>query len=115
MVNRFFNRTLCFSATVDDCDAEEFLYEAAIMRRLKHPNILSSLGVSVYEGAQYVLLPLMNNGDLRSYMKRHSTVSIVRSNGMITLGVSGTGTGTGTEPAQWVTIGVGPCLCSGAV
>ena len=77
VLNRF-GRTFSFTATVDDCDAEEFLYEAAIMRRLKHPNVLGAFGVSVYEGAQCVLMPLMINGDLKSYMKRYHAVSIVR-------------------------------------
>lgn len=46
----------------------EFLDEATIMRNLHHPNVLPLLGVVLEEQSCFVLLPFMENGDLRSFV-----------------------------------------------
>ena len=56
-------------------DTEEFIREAIVMRMFSHPNVLSLLGVSVYEDIPCVILPLMSNGDLKTYMLKHHSVS----------------------------------------
>ena len=62
-------------ATPDAID--EFLCEAAVMRMFKHPNVLSLLGVTVQDELPCVILPLMSNGDLKTYMKKHFDVSTI--------------------------------------
>ena len=53
---------------------EEFLQESMIMKQLNHPNVLSLFGVSVHDNKPCVILPLMTNGDLRSYLKSSNLV-----------------------------------------
>lgn len=54
---------------------EDFLKEAMIMKSLSHQNVLTMFGVSVHEDKPCVLLPLMRNGDLKSYVKKNRDVS----------------------------------------
>jgi len=46
----------------------EFLEEATIMHNFDHPNVLSLLGVVIDEGKPYVIMPLMEHGDLRTFI-----------------------------------------------
>ena len=48
---------------------EEFLQEAIIMKRFNHPNVISLFGVSVHNNKPCIILPLLINGDLKSYLK----------------------------------------------
>ena len=59
----------------DGCNTEAFLKEALLMRKFNHPNVLSLLGVSVHNDIPCAVLPLMSNGDLKTYMKKNSVVS----------------------------------------
>lgn len=61
----------------DPHSVEEFLREAVVMRQLDHPHVLSLVGVSVHEDKPCVLLPLMSNGDLKTYLTHHHEVSLV--------------------------------------
>lgn len=48
----------------------EFLEEATIMRGFGHPNVLSLIGVAMDKQEIYVVLPYMENGDLRSFVSK---------------------------------------------
>ncbi|KAK2167282.1 hypothetical protein LSH36_30g06009 [Paralvinella palmiformis] len=49
-------------------DLLEFLEEATLMKDFHHDNVLYLVGVVLQEGKPYVLLPLMENGDLRQFL-----------------------------------------------
>ena len=51
-----------------------FIEESLIMREFKHPNVLRLIGISVHNDTPCAILPLMSNGDLKSYMRQHGTV-----------------------------------------
>ncbi len=59
---------------LDKSTVQDFLAEALIMRKFKHPNVLTMLGVSTYEGKPCIILPLMTNGDLNKYLRANRTV-----------------------------------------
>ncbi len=58
-------------------DLNEFLEEATLMKDFDHPNVLNLIGVVLKEGRPFVLLPLMEHGDLRNYLLNPSNVSII--------------------------------------
>ncbi|MCI4382971.1 hypothetical protein PGIGA_G00020940 [Pangasianodon gigas] len=47
----------------------DFLKEARLMSQFNHPNILCLLGVCVLNEPHYLILELMEGGDLRSYLR----------------------------------------------
>ncbi|KAH7709499.1 Protein F11E6.8 b, partial [Aphelenchoides avenae] len=50
-------------------DIEDFLREGAIMKHFNHPNVMRILGISISQsGIPSIVLPLMNQGDLRSFI-----------------------------------------------
>ena len=53
----------------------EFLLEATIMQDFSHANVLSLLAVVIDDVTPYVIMPLMENGDLRALVSNHSLVS----------------------------------------
>ena len=58
-------------------ETDEFLCEATRMKMFDHPNVLSLLGIAIYEDKPCVLLPFMSNGDLRTYMRNNQEVGKV--------------------------------------
>ena len=54
-----------------DQEVEDFIAESAIMLRFHHQNVLSLVGVSFDTEDQLpiILLPFMDNGDLRAFLK----------------------------------------------
>ncbi|XP_026098354.1 proto-oncogene tyrosine-protein kinase ROS isoform X1 [Carassius auratus] len=52
-----------------DYEKTEFLKEAYLMSQFNHPNILRSLGVCLLNEPHYLILELMEGGDLRSYLR----------------------------------------------
>ena len=68
-----------FLKTVEDeLDAQmiqEFLEEALMMKNFNHPNVLSLIGISIHEEKPCALIPLMSNGDLKTFLRNH-TVSV---------------------------------------
>nr|XP_004651416.2 proto-oncogene tyrosine-protein kinase ROS [Jaculus jaculus] len=48
----------------------EFLKEAHMMSKFNHPNILKQLGVCLLNEPQYIILELMEGGDLLSYLRK---------------------------------------------
>ncbi|KAL2098506.1 hypothetical protein ACEWY4_004986 [Coilia grayii] len=59
-------KTLKKGATDDE--KSDFLKEAHLMSQFAHPNILRLLGVCLLNEPQYLILELMEGGDLRSYL-----------------------------------------------
>ncbi|XP_048108390.1 LOW QUALITY PROTEIN: proto-oncogene tyrosine-protein kinase ROS [Alosa alosa] len=59
-------KTLQQGAT--DEEKTDFLKEAHLMSQFSHPNILRLLGVCLLNEPQYLILELMEGGDLRSYL-----------------------------------------------
>ena len=69
---------------IDQNSAENlksFLHESNIMKKFNHPNVLSLLGVCMESnheaGIPFIVLPFMDNGDLKSYLKDHRIKSEV--------------------------------------
>ncbi|KAM4694286.1 proto-oncogene tyrosine-protein kinase ROS [Discoglossus pictus] len=60
-------KTLKKDAT--DHEKAEFLKEAHLMSQFDHPNILKLLGVCLFNEPQYIILELMDGGDLLSYLR----------------------------------------------
>ncbi|XP_043118667.1 proto-oncogene tyrosine-protein kinase ROS isoform X2 [Puntigrus tetrazona] len=60
-------KTLRQDAT--DYEKTEFLKEAYLMSQFNHPNILRLLGVCLLNEPHYLILELMEGGDLRSYLR----------------------------------------------
>ena len=50
---------------------EEFLQEAMMMKNFNHPNVMSLIGVSLHEEKPCTLMPLMSNGDLKTFLSHH--------------------------------------------
>ncbi|XP_037699238.1 proto-oncogene tyrosine-protein kinase ROS isoform X2 [Choloepus didactylus] len=53
-----------------DQEKIEFLKEAHLMSKFDHPNILRQLGVCLLNEPQYIILELMEGGDLLTYLRR---------------------------------------------
>ena len=64
---------------------EEFLKEAIVMKNFKHPNILPLLGVVIKENIPNVILPFMDNGDLRIFISNEKNRFTVRE--LVTFGL----------------------------
>ena len=58
-------------------EKDEFLQEALLMSNFKHEHILQLLGVCLDNDPQFIILELMEGGDLLSYL-RASRPSAVR-------------------------------------
>ncbi|ETN83959.1 SH2 domain protein, partial [Necator americanus] len=52
---------------------KEILKEARIMRRLRHPNIVSFLGVVLIDHPLYIILEYVEGGALDSYLKKNKS------------------------------------------
>lgn len=52
-----------------DNEKEEFLKEALLMSNFKHRHILSLLGVCLQNDPQFLILELMDGGDLLTYLR----------------------------------------------
>ncbi|KAI5193845.1 Proto-Oncogene Tyrosine-Protein Kinase Ros [Manis pentadactyla] len=53
-----------------DQEKIEFLKEAHLMSKFNHPNILKQLGVFLLNELQYLILELMEGGDLLTYLRK---------------------------------------------
>lgn len=53
----------------------EFLEEGTIMKDFNHKNVLSLMGVVIQDNKPYVLLPIMDKGDLKKYVSDPNNVS----------------------------------------
>ena len=59
-------------------EAIEFLQEATLMKDFKHDNIMSLIGVVIEHDKAFVLLPFMENGDLRTFISNDGNVSSIK-------------------------------------
>ncbi|KAK2182661.1 hypothetical protein NP493_342g02055 [Ridgeia piscesae] len=59
-------------------DLASFLSEATLMKDFNHPNVLSLLGLVITYNKPHVVLPFMQHGDLKSYIKAPSRSITVR-------------------------------------
>ena len=69
---------------------ESFLSEAIVMKDFSHPNVLGLLGVvfDTPDGTPHLVLPFMENGNLKSYLKsKRGNNSKVNSLPQVTCGV----------------------------
>ena len=61
---------------------ESFLNECVVMKTIEHPNVLGLLGVCLItkDGIPYIILPFMENGDLKSFLlsKRATVGSVLK-------------------------------------
>ncbi len=44
------------------------------MKNFKHPHVLPLLGVVIQENVPYVILPFMDNGDLKTFVSNENNV-----------------------------------------
>ena len=65
---------------LDSDEVESFLNECVLMKKVEHPNVLGLLGVclNTEDGLPYIVLPFMENGDLKAFL--HSKRTTVGSN-----------------------------------
>lgn len=54
-------------------DAEDFLREAQLMKRLRHPKLIQLYAVCTMEEPIYIITELMNNGSLLEYLNSKTT------------------------------------------
>ena len=54
----------------------EFLEEATIMMDFDHENVLSLTGICIKDDLPYVVLPIMENGDLKSFTSSAKQVGL---------------------------------------
>lgn len=59
---------------LDQTKLEAFLEEAVIMKDFDHLNVLSLYGVVIRNNEPHVILPYMENGDLKNYVKNEDNV-----------------------------------------
>ena len=57
-------------------DVTQFLEEATIMKDFQHSHVLQLVGVAIQDDRVYVVLPYMENGDLKTYVSNDDNVSI---------------------------------------
>lgn len=55
---------------------EEFLKEAKIMNNLKHKNILKVFGVCLDNEPNFIIMELMKEGDLLSYLRKTRPIQV---------------------------------------
>ena len=51
---------------------EEFLKEASILKDLHHPNLVQVYAICVEKSPYLMVMELMENGDLRNYMRHRA-------------------------------------------
>ncbi|XP_058630423.1 tyrosine-protein kinase ABL1 isoform X1 [Onychostoma macrolepis] len=63
----------------DTMEVEEFLKEAAVMKEIKHPNLVQLLGVCTREPPFYIITEFMTHGNLLDYLRdcNHEEVNAV--------------------------------------
>lgn len=62
-----------FAATsADTMDTADFLREAQIMKRLRHPKLIQLYAVCTLEEPIYIVTELMSNGSLLDYLQSES-------------------------------------------
>ena len=66
-----YNMTVAVKTLKEDTMAlKDFLEEAAIMKEMKHPNLVQLLGVCTREPPFYIVTEFMSRGNLLDYLRR---------------------------------------------
>ncbi|XP_076823872.1 uncharacterized protein LOC143469883 isoform X2 [Clavelina lepadiformis] len=66
-----YNRTVAVKTFREDTtNTEEFLKEAAVMKSIKHPNLVQLLGVCTLEPPFYIVTEFMSRGNLLEYLRK---------------------------------------------
>jgi serine/threonine protein kinase len=62
---------------VSNHELKQFFSESLIMKDFNHPNVLGLLGVvfDTPDGVPYLVLPYMDNGSLKNYLKSSRVVA----------------------------------------
>ena len=55
-------------------DRVSFLAEATLMKDCEHENVLGLVGCFIKEGQPFVVLPLMENGDVKTFISNPNNV-----------------------------------------
>jgi len=72
-----FSMFFCADSDLNQKAVENFVQEGIIMKNFNHPHVLSLLGLCLgHKKEPMVILPFMANGDLRSYVKDKTRVSV---------------------------------------
>lgn len=72
-----YNMTVAVKTLKEDTMAlKDFLEEAAIMKEMKHPNLVQLLGVCTREPPFYIVTEFMSRGNLLDYLRRASREDI---------------------------------------
>ena len=58
------------SALLSGSDKEKLLKEVSLMVGLKHPNVMSLIGVCIDGEMPHLIMPFMTNGTLLQYVKK---------------------------------------------
>ena len=64
--------TILFVGFITVENIKSILRESILMKDFDHPNVLNVLGVgfNTDDGLPFVILPFMENGDLKTYLKK---------------------------------------------
>ncbi|XP_030227655.1 tyrosine-protein kinase ABL2 isoform X2 [Gadus morhua] len=63
------SRMVAVKKIKDTMEVEDFLMEAAVMKEVKHPNLVQLLGVCTLEPPFYIVMEYMPNGNLKDYLR----------------------------------------------
>ncbi|XP_072025627.1 uncharacterized protein [Amphiura filiformis] len=76
--DQHFNRTVAVKTVRDDADPGttlKFLEEGLLMKKFIHPNIMALIGLAFdLKNNPVIVLPLMIHGDLKSYLRKETTI-----------------------------------------
>ena len=64
-----------YSVEADASAVDEFLQEGFLMATFQHQNILSLLGIMIRGRNPHIIVPLMENGDLKTFVSDKTKVS----------------------------------------
>ena len=64
--------TILFVGFITVENIKSILHESILMKDFDHPNVLNVLGIgfNTDDGLPFVILPFMENGDLKTYLKK---------------------------------------------
>lgn len=68
---------MSFIVSLGAMDPKDFLAEAQIMKRLRHPKLLQLYAVCTHDEPIYIVTELMRNGSLLEYLHGNSLMEMV--------------------------------------
>ena len=74
-MKHFSNNNLC-RFQEDTMKLSDFLEEAAIMKEMKHPNLVQLLGVCTREPPFYIVTEFMSRGNLLDYLRNSNRMEV---------------------------------------